>query len=603
MTPVSIAPPRTLRRDGTEFDPESRITEIRPPRRGRTIGSRLRGWALKESFLVGVSAFAVYLVGGILLDFVYRSMPGDAVSRMANGYYVLYARDPHLAAIGFVWTPLTSIADLVPLLFKGLWPALATHDFAGTLVTAISMTGAVHQVRAALQEWGLGRAARITTAALFALSPMIVFFAANGMSEAVYMFALVAATRYLLRWVRDDDSRSLVFAAASLGFAYLARNETVASAFLATLLVLVVSFARAGSGVSKKGRTMTALTDAVIVVSPFAATFAGWATASFVITKHPFQQFQGNSVLVKASGFKPGAIAARLTHEAQAILALAPAIVLVFLVALLLAGRRRDFQVLVPVATLGGGLAFSMFSYFDGLLFPWFRYYILAIPLGVFLLGYVLSSLSEEVRSRARRDNSRGVAANGMTESSRGRMTTRSLGVALPTVVAFLALAPSLPTSAQAMLRPDIGAGETVQYLGFIFHRHLTSQDEGAEHNYASVQAIDRYIAHLGLPEGSIVVDNDVSCVPEIITTISDGRVFVIPNDRDFQRILADPVTFHAHYLFVPTGTNNPDLVDVAYPGLGAQGNQMVQLVHAFRAGGGCPTLRLYRIVRPRPGP
>ena len=182
-------------------------------------------------------------------------------------------------------------------------------------------------------------------------------------------------------------------------------------------------------------------------------------------------------------------------------------------------------------------------------------------------------------------------------------MTTRSLGVALPAVVAFLALAPSLPTSAQAMLRPDIGAGETVQYLGFIFHRHLTSQDQGAKHNYASVQAIDRYIAHLGLPEGSIVVDNDVSCVPEIITTISNGRVFVIPNDRDFQRILADPATFHAHYLFVPTGTNNPDLVHVAYPGLGAPENQMVQFVHEFRASGGCPTLRLYRIVRPRPGP
>jgi hypothetical protein len=38
-----------------------------------------------------------------ILFFVLRIGNSDALSRTANAYYVLYSRDPHLAAIGFIW--------------------------------------------------------------------------------------------------------------------------------------------------------------------------------------------------------------------------------------------------------------------------------------------------------------------------------------------------------------------------------------------------------------------------------------------------------------------------------------------------------------------
>ena len=57
------------------------------------------------------------------------------------------------------------------------------------------------------------------------------------------------------------------------------------------------------------------------------------------------------------------------------------------------------------------------------------------------------------------------------------------------------------------------------------------------------------YFAGLHLPDGDVVVDNSTHCVPEMITTSSQPKLFVIPNDRDFQRILADPITFHTHYI------------------------------------------------------
>ena len=134
---------------------------------------------------------AVYLAVAFLLAFKYGSFSQDAVARMANGFYVLYSRDPHLASVGFVWEPLQSISDLVFLIPNHLWQALSNRDMAGAFVSVIGMVGAVHQLRCALLEWGVRLAPRLVLTALFALDPMILYYSGNGMSEGLYLFALV----------------------------------------------------------------------------------------------------------------------------------------------------------------------------------------------------------------------------------------------------------------------------------------------------------------------------------------------------------------------------------------------------------------------------
>jgi hypothetical protein len=361
---------------------------VKRPRLILRLATRLR----TESWLVLLSVGGVYLTAAILLDFVYLSFVDDAVSRLANGYYVLYSRDPHLAAIGFVWTPLTSIADIVPLLFKGLWPALATHMMAGSLVTIVSMVGAVHQVRCTLSEWGLRRPARLTLTLLFALNPMLIFFAANGMSEALLIFALVATTRYLLRWVRRGDLRSLVYAAPALALGYLARNETILAAVVSSAFVLWISYSREPGG--RRQRFIPALTDTLIFIAPFLVTIAAWLTVSEVIVGDAFEQFTANSSQIQETGFKPGTLTTRLGHEFSALEHLAPLLPLILIVALVVAWRRHDSQVFAPLAVLGGALAFDLLAYAAGGLFPWFRFYILSIPIAVLLLGYALAPSS-----------------------------------------------------------------------------------------------------------------------------------------------------------------------------------------------------------------
>ena len=87
---------------------------------------------------------------------------------------------------------------VLPLLaFNTLWPPLAANDVAGSLVSALAMAGAVYQLWALVREWGISLLPRLVLVAVFALNPMIVYYAANGMSEGLYLFTMVATVRYL----------------------------------------------------------------------------------------------------------------------------------------------------------------------------------------------------------------------------------------------------------------------------------------------------------------------------------------------------------------------------------------------------------------------
>ena len=101
------------------------------------------------------------------------------------------------------------------------------------------------------------------------------------------------------------------------------------------------------------------------------------------------------------------------------------------------------------------------------------------------------------------------------------------------------------------------------------------------------------------LADGSIVADTYGNCTPQIVTSVPNSKVFVIINDRDFQRVLADPLTFGAHYLFVPqpVGVGVDDALNEEYPTLYAKGAGFAKLVHQFNNDGICATYRLYRVT------
>ncbi len=59
-----------------------------------------------------VAMFALYCGVGLYLAVDVHLYFGDALSRVQSAQSVLFSRSPHLAAIGFVFTPLTAIVQL-----------------------------------------------------------------------------------------------------------------------------------------------------------------------------------------------------------------------------------------------------------------------------------------------------------------------------------------------------------------------------------------------------------------------------------------------------------------------------------------------------------
>lgn len=578
-------------RYGANADPE--VLEIpRPDTSGpnRIPGRRsLRSRVLSEGGIVFILVFVLYAIIAVLLDLKYRTFDGDAFSRMANGFYIIYSRDPHLAAVGFVWEPLQSLADAVLLLGNHVWPALSHNDMAGSLVSALAMAGAVHQLRSALQEWGVSRTPRLVLTAFFALDPMILLYAGNGMSEGLYLFTLLTSTRYLLRWMHRGDLRSLAYAAVALGFAYLTRNEAALAALLGGVAVGVVTYGRTHG--ARSARIRAATSDLVIFGAPAFIAAAGWAITSYVITGQPFAQFTsiyGTSSQLAQIDFKT-TFHGRMVLEFHDIGSLAPLVPVVLLAAVVVSIRRRDPRVLAPLAVLGGALAFDLLGYLHNSIAPWFRYFIGVIPLEILLVGCLIAAVQNPRLVRATD------AAPGPLHRShdlRRAGTLAALGLAL------LLFVPSIPATMSGMMNPHIGIEEN-QDFGWIFAAHPNASQIDYEGRYPEILSLSSYFDALHLSNGDVVVDNAVECIPETITTSSQPKLFVIPNDQDFQRILADPITFHVQYIWEP----NPAQVaisapNIAYPSLWKTGDGFAKVVHEFPAHGTCPESRLFRVLR-----
>ena len=546
-----------------------------------------------EGGVVFLVSFAAYFTIAMLLDFKYHSFQGDAVARMANGFYMLHSNDPHLAAVGFVWNPLSSIADLPLLAFNSVWPVLASHNVAGTTVSAIAMACAAYQLNALLREWGVAILPRLILTAFFVLNPMVLYSGGNGMSEALYLFAMLAATRYLVRWLGSGDLPSLVYCAIALAVGYLERSEPVAAAGLTAMVVFGVSFARTAG--DRHQKVWASLTDTTILILPILTSLVGWAAVSWVITGQPFQQFTskyGNTSLI-AESHLVGNMTSRLIAEAKAITYMSPLLVLIIVLAIVVAIIRRNVQLLGVFAVLGGGLGFTLASYLTNAIFPWFRYYIVVAPLAVLLVGSIISRPTRPPR----KDECGPLDLRVQTASVKRRPTTNGVLASLGGVaLVLLLLVPSIPGTAMAM-SSDTVAPDLAQYTGFIFHKNLTPIERSGKYAYAQVQSMSAYLDARRFSNGDVVVDNANSCIPYVDTNVDNPRMFVIHNDRDFERVLADPLIFHAHYLLVGLAADN-DAVLAQYPTIG-KSTPWAKLVHTFRypTGGFCDGYRLFKVT------
>ena len=211
---------------------------------------------------------------------------------------------------------------------------------------------------------------RLVLTAFFVLNPLILYFGGNGMSEALYLFCMLAAARYMSRWLAKGDLPSLVYSATALGFGYLERTEPIAAAVCTVPLVLLVTFSRTDGDYRR--RLWTGMTDVAVFTLPIFTSFIGWAAVSWVITGQPFQQITskyGNATLLANSHQVTSTLHDRLVHEAKAITYVSPFLLVIVIAAIAVAVIRRNIGAAGFILILGGGLGFTLASFLANAIF------------------------------------------------------------------------------------------------------------------------------------------------------------------------------------------------------------------------------------------
>jgi hypothetical protein len=529
-----------------------------------------------EEAVVFVLMASLYLAVAYALVFSGNALAGDGVSRVATANRILFSRDPHLAAIGFVWSPLPNLVLLPLVPFKFLWPALVQQAFAGNIVSSLFMAGAVWQLLGFLREIGVKRAMRLALTACFALHPLIVLFGANSMSEGQFIFFLLLVVRYLMRWVRTNESGPLVVTGLGLGLAYLTRYEAVAAAAAVLPIVAIASYLRNVG--NRAGRLTLAVCDCLIACTPIAFAFVLWALASWLITGMPFQQFSsvyGNAAQVQAEGLLHPDRAQEILWARQGLtwmLALEPLVAAVALICVIRSLFRRDAMFLAPALVLTAVIAFMYVAYLTGMIPRQLRYLIVVVPLAVVMVGMAVAPTRNTNLSGKPRPQRR----------FRRTVRARTFRGAVVAAVAVLALAAGVPTGALAVLSPLTNPTDAYQLQALLNQGPQTTDQQLASKRWMTDRSVAAYIDSLHPGRGSVLVDDFLGFV--IVMTSNHPEQFVITPDRDFQPILADPAQAGVRYLLVPPDRQlgSLDALNRAYPHLYDDGGGIATLVREF---------------------
>jgi hypothetical protein len=561
--------------------------------RGRT-GFRVPALGFRRWHLVPLLAYVVYLGAGAYLAFALHAYHGDAYSRVSNASYVLFSRDPHLAAMGFVWMPLPSAFELVLLPARSLFPALTEQGFAAVIMSATFMALAVATLDRILVDFGIRGFVRAGLVAAFALHPMILYYGAIGTSEAPTVFFALLAVRYLARYCVDASTASLVGLGIALAGGYLTRYEAAAAPVGVAGLILVLSLARVPGTI--RVRALHAASDIAVAVTPFVLVFVAWAVASWLIVGSPFSQFSsdyGNSTQMRVWAAQ-GAneiglpLGPSVTLAGLRLLALSIAAPVGLLAAAWLFLARRDWRVLAIGAVLGPMLGFMVLAYVLHLVAPWLRYFILVVPLGILLVALAIAPRSSSD------------AAEGPKPARSLRGLRVSIARAASPLAAALLLAVALvnvPVSAVGMLNRSVAVEEAKDLGGLLGPEAALPHRPGAAlRTFAGEQAVADYLDAMDLPRGSVLLDV-FSGFPIVMLSAHPDR-FVITPDRDFERVLADPAIFGVSHILVPSinGNGIMDAVNRAYPNLDIREDYATE-VRTFPAVGTSATWTLYRLV------
>ena len=318
-----------------------------------------------ESLAVFAVFAAIYFVVGYRVVVDQHVVNFDALARLAHAYFVWWNEPQKLASVGFVWPPMQTLIFLPYALIRPLATSLAALPAA----SATFMAGMIVVLNRALALTQMRWFARYPLLAAFGLNPMIVYYGANGMAEAVYLFFLVAGIYFLLRWDLAKQAHLLAFVGVAMALALLSRYEMLPFALAigaAIALIIVTDRARRGSSQEVEA-------SLVLYLAPIAYAGAAWLFFNWLILGDPlyFLTFGATTADIGASqqniaglpGVQVGGLVSVVVYLTKLNFALFPLTVFVFAALLITALARRNLMAAVLAALVATNAAVTAYLF------------------------------------------------------------------------------------------------------------------------------------------------------------------------------------------------------------------------------------------------
>lgn len=497
----------------------------------------------RSKYIIFFLVLLLELGVGYYLTSIYGFMSGDASSRVANAFYVLYSREPSLANIGFVWNPLPSFIEMILLVFYPLFPALASEGLAAVIVSSLFAALTVALLVKAGKQFGLNKWLSIIFALLYAFNPYIFYYGANGLTEVIFIYFINIAVIQMLLWMHKDGARPLVIAAIAIAFAFWTRYETVF--FGAALAVAVLIWIMQTKKELMKERLQQVEGTWILLLTPVAFSGLLWIFFNYTIMGDGFYfltSSYGNlgqaTLLMEDEKFTSlvNNPISTLIFVAERLWYFSIPLIIIFVMRII---ERRifrwDFLMLLILALsipsmqvillLRGGTA------------AWIRYYMYVFPIVVAWIPYEISKM------RFRKVGS----------------TLLIIGMLISGVVMGM-----------MMNNPKIASDE---YEAFRQNKLFEEQQAGA--------AVTAFI-NKNVPNQMILTDSFSSF--RIIMGSSNPKNFVITSDDDFVESLENPAEHNIDFILLPNpkAVLSIDGVNQKYPDLYENGAEWTTLYQEF---------------------
>ncbi|BBB47507.1 hypothetical protein [Pelolinea submarina] len=536
-------------------------SKLRPQKERRSI-MELIYISKKESRVVFWTSLIFYLAVGALFNLYIYLGNGDALSRTANAYYVLYSRDPHLAAIGFIWPPLPSLMQL-PLL--PILKPLGLTVMAGPIISALFGAGSLVMLDVVLGRLKVPDKVRWLLLALTMLHPNYVFLCGSGMAEPIILFFILVVIWGYMQM--PYGTRSWVICGAGLAAGFMVRYEALALILGVAIALVLVYWPESGDWRDEmEGRLLA-------VMVPPAYAVAIWLFLNWMVMDSPLYFLQSEYSLANATDIASNAgvthplflawnnIFYTISYTFKRLAQQNIAFLIGSVIVLLTAFVKRNRKMIGLLFILFSIPAFTAYQVFSGSLATWLRYWFYAIPYGAIEIGMLYRILQRR---------------------------WRNLFVGL---LVFLFII-SIPISVNTMYSDENTGGDMQRLGAYLMHPASEPERRTSDSYYifrhdapilaAKVDEVSR--------EGLVMVDANKSYY--VILDAKHPERLMITNDTDFPAALQYPQGKVA-YILIPEEGN---VFSRTYPGIYDGAYDWAVMVYDFP-----DTLTKYRLFKISP--